>query len=67
MANEKLEMEYETKIAELNQEISWLEDTIESLRNQVNKKEEEMQWYRGFKEAICMVFGGKEEWQMKSG
>lgn len=60
MVNEKREMEYETQIAELNEQISWLEDTIECLHNQVNKKEEEMQWYRGFKEAICMVFGGKK-------
>lgn len=59
MANEKLEMEHETQIAELNEQISWLEDTIECLKDQVNKKEAEMQWYRGFKEAICMVFGGK--------
>ena len=60
MANEELEMEYETKIAELNEQISWLEDSIECLKNQAIKKEEEMQWYRGFKEAICMVFGGKK-------
>ncbi len=60
MVNEKLEMEYETKIAELNEQISWLDDTIECLRNQLNKKEEEMQWHRGFKEAMCMVFGGKK-------
>ena len=60
MANEKLEMEHETQIAELNEQISWLEDTIECLKEQVNKKETEMQWYRGFKEAICMVFGGKK-------
>jgi hypothetical protein len=60
MANEKLEMEHETKIAELIEQNSWLEDANECLRNQLNKKEEEMQWYRGFKEAICMVFGGKK-------
>ena len=61
MANEKLKMDYETEIAELNEHIRWLEDTIECLRNQVNKKEEELRWHRGFKEAMCMVFGGKKD------
>ena len=58
MVTEKQEMEYETTIAELNEQISWLEDTNEHLRNHLTEKE--MQWYRGFKEAICMVFGSRK-------
>ena len=60
MANETKEMDYETEIAELNQQIGWLEDTIDLLKNQAIKKEEEMQWLRGFEEAVCMIFGGKK-------
>lgn len=60
MPTEKPEMEYDTQIAELNEQISWLEDANECLRNQVNEKEKELQWYRGFKEATCMIFGGKK-------
>lgn len=56
---EKPDVQYETEIAELNRHISWLEDTNECLRSQVNKKETDLMWHKGFYEAMCMVFGGK--------
>ena len=67
MASEKLEMEYETKIAELNEQISWLEDRIECLKNQAIKKRRRNAMVSWLQRSNLHGFWGKEKWQVKIG